>query len=472
MIELQRRLFWILVGPVLAVFGIATLLALLAMAAPEKGSQLLLLALIAGTAMYAVVLILRRFVQRIDAALAGIQAVVSQTAADGPVPPLPLVEHDDFEELSDSLDRMRDRVGLRAAQLQDERDRLRTVINAMTEGVVAVNADSRVLLVNTAACELFKLREPTAVGRPIWELVRNQKLQQWVSQTLERHELTGGEIELLDPAFRILVINVAPFPVQPLPGAVIVAVDVTALRRLERVRQEFVANASHELKTPLASITACCETLLDGASEDPQFLQRFLQTIHDQANRLDALVRDMLMLARVESEALTREPKAIAVFPIVELCLNRHHQAAERKQLAISVDGIEPDFAVMGDEEALEQILDNLLDNAIKYSNPTGSITLRSRRLDGDGILEVQDTGIGIPQAQLPRIFERFYRVDRHRSREIGGTGLGLSIVKHLVQAMGGSVSVDSRLHEGSTFAVRLPLAAVQEIASAGGQQS
>ena len=460
MTELQQRLFWILVGPILAVFGVCTLVSLISLAAPDHGWRLLLLTVIAITGMYAVVLVLRRFVLRIDAALGVIQAVVNQTAADAPVAPLPPVVHDDFEELSDSLDRMRDRVQLRAAQIQDERDRLRAVINAMTEGVVAVNADHRVLLVNIAACELFKLREPTALGRPIWELVRNQKLQQWVSQTLEKREHSGGEIELLDPVFRVLVINVAPFPVQPLPGAVIVAVDVTALRRLERVRQEFVANASHELKTPLASIKACCETLLDGAADDPQFLRRFLQTIEDQTDRLDALVRDMLMLARVESEALTREPRAVAVAPIIELCLNRHHQAAERKQLSISIEGLEPDFTVMGDEEALEQILDNLLDNAIKYSNPTGSITLRSRRLDGDGILEVQDTGIGIPQNQLPRIFERFYRVDRHRSREIGGTGLGLAIVKHLVQAMGGTVSVESRLHEGSTFAVRLPLPA------------
>jgi two-component system phosphate regulon sensor histidine kinase PhoR len=358
------------------------------------------------------------------------------------------------------MDHMTESVQSRSNQMQNERDRLRMVLNSMVEGVIAVDAAQRVIFFNTAASRLFKLREPASIGRPLWELVRHPRMQQWVAQALDRTEPVGGEMEMLDPVARILVVNVARFPVQPQFGAVVVVGDVTELRRLERIRQEFVANASHELKTPLASIKACVETLLDGASDDPKFRTKFLQSIDEQTDRLDELVRDMLTLARVESDALASEPRPISVNEVAEVSLGRHLQAAERKQVKMSAPEAAEPIVVLADEEALEQILDNLLDNAIKYTNPGGTVTLRLRAEDTQGVLEVEDTGIGIPHNQLPRIFERFYRVDRHRSRDIGGTGLGLSIVKHLVQAMGGSVSVASRLHQGTTFTVRLPLAA------------
>ena len=242
-------------------------------------------------------------------------------------------------------------------------------------------------------------------------------------------------------------------------GAVIVITDVTELRRLERVRQQFVANASHELKTPITSIQACIETLIDGAIDDVQCRDRFLQTINEQTDRLDALVKDLLSLARLEAEPLQREPRPVRVEALLKTCYERHLQTAQRKGVILTMEPIAPEFRVLAEEDALEHILDNLIDNGLKYTETGGRVTL-SLRTDGDSaMIEVVDTGIGIPQQHLPRIFERFYRVDRHRSRDVGGTGLGLSIVKHLIQAIGGSISVTSRLNEGSTFSVRLPLA-------------
>ena len=211
----------------------------------------------------------------------------------------------------------------------------------------------------------------------------NPRLHLWVAQAFEQTDPVGGDMELLGPASRILMVSAAQFPIQPQRGAVIVFGDVTELRRLERIRQEFVANASHELKTPLASIKACVETLLDGAANDPGFLSKFLETINDQTDRLDLLVRDMLALARIESEALVREPRPIFVYQIIELCLTRHQQAADRKQLKISAEDVDSDVNVLADEEALEQIFDNLLDNAIKYTNEGGKIT---QALHGRGL--------------------------------------------------------------------------------------
>jgi two-component system phosphate regulon sensor histidine kinase PhoR len=239
-----------------------------------------------------------------------------------------------------------------------------------------------------------------------------------------------------------------------------VASDISQLRRLEQVRQEFVANASHELKTPLASIKACVETLLDGALDDIEIRVRFLQTVSEQTERLDKLVRDRLALTRIESEERQPTLHPVALASVVDLCIHQHVQNAERKQMRLITVPPEQPVQIFADEESLEQVLDNLIDNAIKYTNAGGTITVRWGAEGERCRLEVEDTGIGIPQAHLPRVFERFYRVDRARSRELGGTGLGLSIVKHLVQIMGGSVSVSSRLGKGTTFTVELRMTA------------
>ena len=256
-------------------------------------------------------------------------------------------------------------------------------------------------------------------------------------------------------------------PGSPPRGAVLVLHDTSELRRLERLRQEFVANVSHELKTPLSVITACVETLLAGAVDDLEHRGPFLERIAEQANRLHALILDLLTLARIESAAGALEPRAVALAPAVAACLGRHRARANSNKKLLEAVPPSPasdtseEIAAWADEEAVSQILDNLIDNALKYTPSGGRIRVRWRAEDSQVCLEVQDNGIGIPEQDLPRIFERFYRVDKARSRELGGTGLGLAIVKHLVHAMQGSVHAASRVGHGTTFSVRLPRASV-----------
>jgi two-component system phosphate regulon sensor histidine kinase PhoR len=404
--------------------------------------------------------------RRIALKLESVSDVVSQMSAGEFDKRIPPGDRQQIEDLAASLDKTQSYLKSRVADLESSRNQLQTVLDSMVEGVIALDSDQRVLLVNAAGRRLFPFQELAAVGRPVWELVRSPQLAQWVSQSLSQSEPVGGELELKAPVPRILAVRVAglpgAMPAGPSPlgpnsaGAIVVASDISQLRKLEHVRQEFVANASHELKTPLASIKACVETLLDGALDDVEIRVQFLQTINEQTERLDKLVRDLLALTRIETEERRPVLHPVVVADIINLCVNRHIRNAERKQMhLVTVPPVES-VQVIADEEALEQILDNLIDNAIKYTNSEGTITVRWGIEESRCRIEVEDTGIGIPQAHLMRIFERFYRVDRARSRELGGTGLGLSIVKHLVQILGGTVTVTSRLGKGSTFIVEL----------------
>ena len=238
--------------------------------------------------------------------------------------------------------------------------------------------------------------------------------------------------------------------------------DVTDLRRLERMRQDFVANASHELKTPLASIKAYTETLLDWALHDETVNVRFLERIDEQVERLNQLILDLLSLARLESGQEFFDHQPLSLVLVLESCVVSHRDRAMTKNLALSFDpgDLDGNCLVLADEEAVRQIADNLIDNAIKYTHENGSVRVGCRMQRGMIAVEVADTGIGIPRDDLPRIFERFYRVDKARSRELGGTGLGLSIVKHLVQSIGGQLEVTSRVGSGSKFTVLFPRAA------------
>lgn len=400
-----------------------------------------------------------RVASRLEKALAEVQRVLKQSEKGQHDFPLTSECHAILPEVSAALERAQTAIRSELADLSGARDRLRNVINSMAEGVIGVDAEQRILLINAAACHMFSLRESNSVGRPVWEQVRLLQLQAWVSEAVGKTAPVGGELHLRSPIPRDVSLSVSAFHGPGLAGAVIVVTDVTELRRLERVRQKFVANASHELKTPITSIQACVETLLDGAVEDVPCRDRFLQTIAEQTARLDMLVKDLLALARLESEPTHREPHPVSVEEVLRVCYERHLQTAERKGLSLSLNAIPPGLRVLAEEEALEHILDNLVDNALKYTEPGGAVVLQTRQEGDVAYLEVKDTGIGIPQQHLPRIFERFYRVDRHRSREVGGTGLGLSIVKHLVQSIGGSINVNSKLHEGSTFSVRFRLA-------------
>jgi two-component system phosphate regulon sensor histidine kinase PhoR len=382
--------------------------------------------------------------------------------ADGP-PRVPVADPDEVAALGRTFNSMSARLGSRIAELEEDRHQLRAILSGMVEGVVALDAEQRVLFVNERATQLLELAAPPPVGRRLWEVVRQRALIDVVRKALDGPEPTREEIAWAGAAGRSLTVHAARLAGPPPRGAVLVLHDTSELRRLERLRQDFVANVSHELKTPLSVIKACVETLVEGAAEDPGARGLFLQRIAEQSDRLYLLILDLLSLARIESGVELFEFKAVPVAGVVRACLERQRTRAEAHKQSLTVGdaaGGAPDdgeVAVWADEEALDQILDNLVDNARKYTPEGGHVRVTWAAAGDEVCLEVADTGIGIPASDLPRVFERFYRVDKARSRELGGTGLGLSIVKHLAQGMQGSVRATSTPGTGSTFFVCLP---------------
>jgi two-component system phosphate regulon sensor histidine kinase PhoR len=341
-------------------------------------------------------------------------------------------------------------------QLQESTERLETVLGSMVEGVVAADENQRVLFANRAARALLDMQGPNPVGRPIWEILRHPRIDEVIRTVLSGGETPALEIDL-PRKHAVVAVMASRLPGNPSSGVVLVFHNVTELRRLENIRREFVSNVSHELKTPLTAIQAYTETLLDGALEEPEHRVRFVERIGEQANRLYALIQDLLRLARIESNENVFDVRSVAVKPVVEACIEEHSAVAQSKSQRLLAEPSAADLNVLADEEGLHTILSNLIDNAVKYTQETGTIAVRWRAEDGVAMIEVQDNGPGIPEEHQPRIFERFYRVDRARSRDVGGTGLGLSIVKHLVQEFGGAIEIRSHAGQGTTFAVRLP---------------
>ncbi len=369
---------------------------------------------------------------------------------------------DELGVLGSTLNRLGDEITQRIATISNDDARLRAMLAAMVEGVIAVDQDDRVVFLNYAACQLLGLAEDEAIGRPMWQLLRTADLVRLLEEAHAKGHVVRREIHVQRATREhILEAHVSPFESDAATGLVIVLHDVSELRRLERVRRDFVANVSHELKTPLTSIKGYVETLLDGALSDERNNVRFLEKIGTHVDRLTHLVTDLLSLARVEAQqgALPREP--VDARDLVQKALRRYEEPARGRNVSLRLDAARESLMVLGDPEAITQVIDNLLDNAIKYTPGAGVVAVRLERAGSMGRIAVTDSGLGIPEEDLERIFERFYRVDKARSREIGGTGLGLSIVKHLVQAMQGTVSVASRLNEGSCFTVELPLARV-----------
>jgi two-component system phosphate regulon sensor histidine kinase PhoR len=358
--------------------------------------------------------------------------------------------------LAIALNRLAETAETRFAEVRKERDQLQSILASMSEGVLVVGADRRALLVNPAFQRLFDLAGDVA-GRPLLELVRRPELARIVDDTLTLGEPQGGQIELQTPERRTLLLASAALAGGE-HGAVLVARDTTELTRVADMRRDFVANVSHELKTPLAAIRGYAETLRDGALGEPPTALRFTDRILWQCRRLQALLDDLLTLSRLETVAIAAERSAVDLRQLARRAVELLAAAAQERGIQVEIDEPAPLPDLVGDESGLERLLVNLLHNAIKYNRPGGTVAIRLLRQGGDLLIEVADTGIGIPQDSLARIFERFYRVDKGRAREEGGTGLGLAIVKHVAQAHGGQVEVESRPGRGSTFRVRLPL--------------
>lgn len=365
---------------------------------------------------------------------------------------------DELGRLAAAFNRMSGVLDRQFAQLRDAKQRHSTVLEGMVEGVLAIDPQQQIVLANQAAARLLNLDGAKLEGRQLIEAIRNHQLLAAVTEVLDTGKPQNLDVEWRGAESLALSVQVTPLPGEPAEGAIVVMHNITELRRLETLRQEFVANVSHELKTPLSSIKAYTETLIDGALHDEHHAMQFLGHIDEQTDRLTALIQDMLRLARIESEEETFEVTSVLVSEAAAACLQDYSARAEARQIALSVESEEPQLQVMADPEGLRVILNNLVDNAIKYTPDAGRVTLSWRRAALHQVqVEVSDTGIGIPAESLPRVFERFHRVDKARSREMGGTGLGLSIVKHLAQAFGGGVAVESSLNQGSRFSVTLP---------------
>lgn len=370
---------------------------------------------------------------------------------------LPVQNDDEIGLLTKSFNQMQLNLDDRFRQLRMNSNQMSTVLGSMDEGIIAVDVDQRIVLANPASRSLLNFSTDEGIGRPLLEAVRNRALYDVVKECLETGAPVQDQFESKQEFRRELSVRATCLPGEPANGVVMVLHDITELSRLENLRQEFVANVSHELKTPLASIKAYAETLRLGAMDDPDNNLRFIHCIEEQAERLHQLIMDMLQIARVESGEEAFEIAVIAVQAVVDSCASRHRENAHRKDISLVIEPPGQAMAVIADEDGLDTILDNLISNAIKYTSEGGRVTVRWRDA-GDLIeIEVQDTGIGIPEEQQNRVFERFYRADKARSRMLGGTGLGLSIVKHLAQSFNGSVTLTSRVGEGTTFRVRLP---------------
>jgi two-component system phosphate regulon sensor histidine kinase PhoR len=377
-----------------------------------------------------------------------------------------LANRDELGDLAAKLNRVCQDLDNRMTQLSESHDRQATVLGGMLEGVIAVDRRERVVFANAAAGRMFDFRPGMVEGRRLLEVVRNHTLEEAVAAVLATREPQRLETTQDGADTTSVAIQATPLPGEPCPGVVLVMHDTTALRRLESLRSDFVANVSHELKTPLSSIKAYAETLRNGALSDPQASTMFVERIQEQAERLHHLILDMLSLARIESEQEVFEIRAVSVQEAVDRCFAAYRPAADAKQIELVAEPQSSGCFVKADAEGLREILDNLIDNAIKYTPERGRVIVRWRANEAaDGgtgrtsTIEVEDTGIGIAPEALTRVFERFYRVDKARSRELGGTGLGLAIVKHLAQSFGGGVSARSQMGQGSLFLVTLPIA-------------
>src|SRR5919108_5595214 len=375
----------------------------------------------------------------------------------------PVRSVDELGALGRALNVMMARLREKIGDLEEERAKATAIVDGMVEGVIAVDGHEAIVLMNERARAMFGIGAGRGEGKPFLEVIRNAELHEVFrqSRTAAADAPLIRELRLRHPVPRILQINAVPLRLAGggEPGVVMVLHDLTALRRLEQVRTEFVANVSHELRTPLTAIQGFLETLLGGALEEPQNARRFVDIAFRHTERLGRLLNDLTDLSNIELGKVSLRLAPVHVAAVVDSVVDIVRPKAEAGRVGLIVDIEPPELGVQADHDRLAQILINLVDNAVKYTPQGGWVTVRARTVEGQRVdVRVRDTGVGIPRADLPRITERFYRVDKARSRELGGTGLGLAIVKHLVLAHGGELEITSEEGEGTT--VRFTLAA------------
>jgi two-component system, OmpR family, phosphate regulon sensor histidine kinase PhoR len=367
---------------------------------------------------------------------------------------------DEIGELARVLNSMSEEIKDKIKNVVSGQARLEAVLSSMFEGIMVTNACGEILLVNPSLRRLF-LIDGVAEGRRPLEIIRNNAVQDMVDRIIkEKQSLATEEITVNLPEEKTVKVNAVPITIEAkLEGAVLVFHDITELKRLERIRQDFVANVSHELRTPISSIQGYSETLLSGALNDKDNAEDFVKIIYHDSERLAKLIEDLLDLAKIESGRMKMVFMPLDLGSLVDRTIKIIEPQAKAKDIKITVEFPVSLPKAMADESRVSQVLINLLDNAVKYSPQSVSVKVSVSLQSGFLEVKVADNGIGIPEEDLSRIFERFYRVDKARSRELGGTGLGLSIVKHIVLAHGGTVLVNSVLGKCSTFIFTLPVA-------------
>ncbi|MCX6619010.1 MAG: ATP-binding protein [Acidobacteria bacterium] len=367
---------------------------------------------------------------------------------------------DDLGTLAGCLNRLSSRLRDLSSGLTAEAERSEAILAGMSEAVVAVDQRLFVVFRNEAFARLVGANAALPVAMPVQELAPDREFVEMLRAAVISRQSSQQRLRLPGPlGGRTFDVHAAPLTVAGRRGAVAVLHDITELERLERVRRDFVANVSHELRTPLTAIGGYAETLLEGALEDRENNRRFVEIIKAHAIRLNSIASDLLTLAELDADQPAPGPEPVSVRAAIEAALRTVEAEAALRGVELCPAILE-EAVVLGNKTRLEQALVNLLDNAIKFNRPGGQARIESGPADGGQVrIAVADTGIGIPPAHLPRIFERFYRVDKARSRDVGGTGLGLSIVKHVVERMNGTVTAQSEPGKGSTFTIVLPAA-------------
>lgn len=400
--------------------------------------------------------------------LSKITRVVQNIARENFEEKITLESKDEIGELIYAFNQMAKQLKTNIQTITQEKNRMRAILTSIIEGVLAIDNNERIILFNSALEKMFKVSKEKVTGRFFWEVVRNNELSSLLREVREKKKLQRCQLTFFVPEERIFQVHALPISLgedvgltgeeeENISGVVAVFHDITELKKLERMRIEFVANVSHELRTPLTAIRGFVETLKEGAIDDPENNRRFLNIIEAHTERLNNLINDLLQLSKIESQEIKMEFQPVVLKELVEGVVSNFKEAIKQKAHIIEIN-IPPDFPTIEvDPQRIEQVFINLLDNAIKFTPQKGRICIKAVDRGEDIRVEVSDTGIGIPQEHLPRIFERFYRVDKARSRELGGTGLGLSIVKHIVQAHRGKVGVESELGKGSNFFFILP---------------
>jgi two-component system phosphate regulon sensor histidine kinase PhoR len=393
--------------------------------------------------------------QLMSRALRGITQAARRMSAGDLDARIRLAGDDEIGELGQTLDGLAENLSQTLATLRGERDLFGRMLESMQEGVLVLDRDLRILLINRALREMLLLGGDV-VGRLPIETIRNAELQAVLDGAASTGKPASGEVEMAGLGPRRFMVHSTPLGGEP-RGLVAVFVDVTEIRKLETMRKDFVANVSHELRTPITAVRSAAETARRAVDKDPEAALRFLDMIERNALRLHELVEDLLELSRIESKQFRPQSEPVELAQVAEQVLGLFREPAERKKLRLAVVPSSGRGLARGDRRAIEQIFTNLVENAVKYCREGVSVTVRIVERDAILRASVEDTGPGIDPKHLPRLFERFYRADKGRSRDMGGTGLGLSIVKHLVEAMGGNVSVDSTPGKGTTFAFTLP---------------